>query len=77
MAKHKLPVSSPKPVPVKIVSEPVNETKSHEAQEKKWRAEDDLRTMKSYAELQRDKERMKAAKSLAKQQMKDLAKCMK
>lgn len=65
------------PIPVKIVNDAPMETKASEDREKKWRAEDDLRTIKAMAELQRDKERMRNAKSLAKQKMNDLKKCLK
>lgn len=77
MAKQKMPVAKT-PIPVKIVSEPASAPNKIDAdREKKWRAEDDLRTIKAMAELQRDKERMRNAKSLAKQQMADLKKCLK
>jgi ribosome assembly protein YihI (activator of Der GTPase) len=80
MAKKSLPVeklkaTSKKPIPVKIVSE-VGESKSHEAREKKWQAEDDLRTLQRAKEVESDKARMKAAKALAQEQMNNLKKCM-
>ena len=71
----KLPVATPsKPVPVKIVSESPSTDRGYEEREKKWRAESDLRTLKDAAEIQRDKERMKAAKTVAKQEMNSLKK---
>jgi hypothetical protein len=75
MAKKKgLPVASTKPVPVKIVSEPMDRPDRDDARERKWRAEDDIRTMKQAEEIRRDKERVKAMKEVARQQMKDLKK---
>lgn len=77
MAKKKgLPVASTKPVPVKIVSEPMDRpsTAKDDARERKWRAEDDIRTMKQAEEIRRDKERVRAMKEVARQQMKDLKK---
>lgn len=69
--KSKLPVASAKPVPVKIVSEsPAVDID----REKKWRAEDDMRTMQQAEEIRKDKERMKAMKSMAKQKMNELKK---
>lgn len=80
MAKSKLPVeklkASKKPIPVKIVSDydgPM-ETKSSEARERKYRAEDALRTIKEYEKLQADKGLMKDVKALAKEQMNALKK---
>ncbi len=74
MAKSGLPIKSAKPVPVKIVSDTANGIKDNAAQEKKWRAEDDIRTMQRAEEIRKDKERMKAMKQMAKQQVKDLSK---
>lgn len=75
--KSKLPVAKPtKPIPVKIISDSPKSTNDvgYEEREKKWRAESDLRTLKQAAEIQRDKERMKAAKSVGKQEMNALKK---
>lgn len=59
-----------KPVPVKIVSDaPSN---SYADEDKKWRARDDLRTLQCANEIRRDKERMKAAKECAQEQMNNL-----
>lgn len=75
MAKKKgLPVASAKPIPVKIVSEPSGNVAKDDAREKRWRAEDDMRTMKAAEEIKRDKERIKAMKEVAREQMKDLKK---
>jgi hypothetical protein len=46
-------------------------------QDKKWRAQDDLRTLRSAAEIQSDAARVKAAQSEAQQQMQALAKVVK
>lgn len=62
-----------KPVPVKIVSEPIkNNDKDYEAREKKWRAEDDLRALQRAEEIRRDKARMSEVKKCANEQMKAL-----
>lgn len=49
--KQGLPVAGKKPIPVKIVSEPATSNKIDIDREKKWQAEDDLRTIKNYAEI--------------------------
>ncbi len=82
MAKKSLPVekltaNKKKPIPVKIVGGEANETKAHEANEKKWRAEDDLRTLQRAKEIENDKARMQAAKSIAKEQKAALEKICK
>lgn len=71
MAKKGLPVKSAKPVPVKIVSDVGG---PDPAEQKKWRAQDDIRTMQEAEKIRKDKERMKAMKEIAKQQVKDLKK---
>ena len=48
--------------------------KGMDAEEKKWRAEEDLRTLKYALEIIRDEERMAAVRKLAKEQRKDLEK---
>lgn len=75
MPVEKLKATTKKPLPVKIVNEPM-ETKAHEAREDKWRAEDDLRTLQRAKEIEKDKARMSAAKNVAKEQMKILKDCM-
>ena len=75
--KSKLPVEglkSTKAVPVRIVNDEPRETKSHEASERKWKAEEALRTMKEYAKIKSDKTLMSDAKKLAKDEMKKLKK---
>lgn len=62
---EKLKASSKKPIPVKIVSDSIG----HPAEDKKWRAEDDLRTLQRAKEIENDKARMQAAKGIAKSQM--------
>ena len=42
-------------------------------QDKKWRAQDDLRTLQSAAEIQRDRSRLSAASAEAKKQLATLA----
>ena len=44
------------------------------AQEKKWQAEDDLRTLQRAAEIRKDKGRLAAARKCAKEQMAALQK---
>jgi len=41
-------------------------------EEKRWRAEDDARALKAYAELVKDKARMAAAKKQLKEQQRDI-----
>lgn len=41
-------------------------------EEKRWRAEDDARALKAYAEIVRDKARMAAAQKKLKEQQKDI-----
>lgn len=75
--KGKLPVASAKPVPVHIVPSDVNtvqEDAKYKERERKYRAEDDIRTMKQAEEIRKDKERMKAMKQVAREQVKDLKK---
>jgi len=76
MAKQKLPVeklkASKKPIPVKIVSDAPSTKYADE--DKKWRAEDDLRALQRAAEIQADKGRVKAAQAIAKEQMANLKK---
>jgi len=81
MAKSKLPVeklkaSKSKPIPVKIVSDAPEATsdRGYEARERKYRAEDALRTIKEYEKLQADKALMKDVKALAREQMNALKK---
>jgi hypothetical protein len=47
------------------------------AQDKKWRAESDLRTLREAAELQGNKTRLKAAETLAKKELQLLKKISK
>lgn len=50
-----------KPVPVVI-------SKKMDADEKKWRAEEDLRTLMRAEEIKRDRSRMSVVKAMAKKQ---------
>jgi hypothetical protein len=43
-------------------------------EEKRWRAESDLRTLTDAGEIQRDKSRIKAAQGIAKKQLRSLRK---
>lgn len=49
-------------------------SKDYKAQEDKWRAEEDLRTLTRAEEIQRDRGRMSAAKSHAREQIRCLSK---
>jgi len=74
MPVEKLKATKAKPVPVKIVSEGPS-TKSdadYEARERRYRAEDALRTMKEMKKIEADKSLMRDAKALAKEEMKKL-----
>jgi hypothetical protein len=73
---QKLKASKSKPVPVRIVSEASSPStdKGYEDRERKYRAEDALRTIKEYEKLQSDKSLMKDVKALAKEQMNALKK---
>jgi hypothetical protein len=55
---------------VEVVSLPVRDM----AEEKKWRAESDLRILKEARDIESNKSRMAAAKRIADEQMKALAK---
>ena len=76
MGKNKLPVeklkaSKSKPIPVKIVSD----TKAgYPEEDKKWRAEDDLRTLQRAKDIENDKARMQAVKAVAQKEMSNLKK---
>lgn len=63
-----------KPVPVKIVSEPVKSNSEYDAREKRWRAEDDLRALQRAEEIRGDKSRMSEVKKCATEQMNALKK---
>ena len=64
-----------KPVPVTIVSDgPTSSNKDYNKEERRYQAQDDIRTMQRAAEIQKDKERTKAMKEVAKEQMDNLKK---
>lgn len=56
-------------------STPIAQTKDALEQERRWRAEDDIRTMQRAAEIKKDPSRVKAMKSYAEQQLKAVKKC--
>ena len=69
-----------KPVPVRIVTEGPKvsgPSKSSMDQERKWRAEDDLRTLRRAAEVQADKGRVRDAQKIAKQEFAALERVIK
>jgi hypothetical protein len=74
MAKKKLPVEKlgSKPIPVKIVNDAPSPSKSDEARERKYKAEDALRTIKEYEKVKSDKSLMKDVKNLARDEMNKL-----
>lgn len=81
MAKKSLPVeklsaSKKKPIPVKIVND-AKPLPSIAKEDQKWRAEDDLRTLQRAKEIENDRARMQAAKSVAKEQKSALEKICK
>lgn len=68
--KGKLPVEplkANKPVPVKIVNDAPRETKTDEARERKWKAEDALRDLERAEAHKRDKSLMSDVKKLARE----------
>jgi len=70
---EKLKASSKKPIPVKIVSDaPPKSTYAEE--DKKWQARDDMRALQRAKEIESDKARMQAVKSVAKEEMARLKK---
>lgn len=70
MAKKKsLPVASPNAAPVAY-----KQSKDDRERERRWRAEDGLRTIQQAEEIKRDKQRMADIKALAQTQMDSLKK---
>ena len=77
MAKKGLPVAKGnKPVPVKIVHDEPSPTisRSDDARERKWKAEDALRDIERAEGHKRDKQLMADVKGLAKEKMNSLKK---
>jgi hypothetical protein len=66
-APKKLVKKAPSKSSVAVVSRPSN------AQEAKWQAEDDVRTLQRAGEIERDKARLAKAQAMAKKQADDLA----
>jgi hypothetical protein len=56
---------------------PTVNSKKEEERERRWKAEDALRTAQQYEKNCRDKELMKDMKKIAQEQMKDLQKVIK
>ena len=72
--KTRLSQVSTKPVPVKIVNDVATDKPyNDEARERKWKAEDALRTCKEYEKIKSDKSLMADVKKLANEEMKKLA----
>jgi len=69
---NKPKVKAQKPVPVKIVNDAPR--KSYADEDKKWRAQDDIRALQRAEEIKRDKSRMSEVKKYAKEQVQDLKK---
>lgn len=67
MAKKRLPIA--KDVPTSIMP-----TKADRERERRWRAEDALRTCKEYEKIKGDKQLMSDVKQLAKEEMNKLKK---
>lgn len=72
MAKNRLPVSK-KPVPVKIVYDSPKTT-SIVSEDKKYKIESGLRTLREAEKIKSDKGLMKDIKALAKEETKALSK---
>ena len=68
---QKLKSSKTKPVKVEIVS---SSPKSYAEEDSKWRAQDDMRTLQRAKEIEADKARMQAVKSMAKEELAKLKK---
>jgi hypothetical protein len=68
LPKHSLPVAD---CPVNPAPKM---TKEAEARERRWKAEDALRTCEQYAKIQSDKGLMKDVRALAKEKMTELKK---
>lgn len=62
-------IASPLDTPAKYTP-----SKEDIAREKRYQAEDDIRALQRAEEIKKDKERMKAAKQVAKSQMQELKK---
>lgn len=64
-----------KPAPKKMVkkSQPIQTPVSDRAQQAKWQAEDDVRTLQRAGEIERDRARLAKAQAMAKKQADDLA----
>lgn len=71
MAKKK---SSLKDAITTVNATPYKPSKEDIAREKKYQAEDDIRTLQRAEEIKKDKSRMSAAKQMAKSQVQDLKK---
>lgn len=71
--KAKLPIAKP-PADYPQPSAPMKRTKDDEARERRWRAEDALRTCKEYEKIKGDKQLMSDVKTLAKEEMNKLKK---
>lgn len=56
------------------VNSPYTPSKEDIAREKKYQAEDDIRTLQRAEEIKKDKSRMNAVKQMAKSQVQDLKK---
>lgn len=59
---------------INAVNSPYKHSKEDIAREKKYQAEDDIRTLQRAEEIKKDKSRMSAAKQMAKSQVQDLKK---
>jgi len=56
------------------VAEPYPSTAEDKAREKRWRAEEDIRTIQRAEEIKKDKSRVAEMKKVANEQIKDLKK---
>jgi len=69
--------SSQKKVTPKKTSKAIATPMSDKAQQAKWQAEDDVRTLQRAGEIERDRARLAKAQAMAKKQADDLARITK
>jgi hypothetical protein len=77
MEGGKMGKRGPLPKAKMSVASPIEATKADKERERRWRAEDALRTCEQYAKIQNDKQLMSDVKMLAKEKMNELQKVVK
>lgn len=73
LVTRKSPAKKQKAVPVRIVHDEPVATSKYADEDKKWRAQSDLRTLQKAEEIRSNKTLMRAAKTEAKAQIKALS----